>query len=78
MRHDLTQRECEILVLIADGLSDRRIARRLRLSLDTVHAHRDHLFLKTGCQNRVELTRWGITQGLVPTHWVKSDQQDDS
>lgn len=78
MRHDLTQRECEILVLIAGGLSDRQIARHLRLSPDTVHAHRDHLFLKTGCQNRVELTRWGIARGLVPTNWAKSEQQDDA
>jgi DNA-binding NarL/FixJ family response regulator len=48
----LTQREAEILALIADGLPDREIAARLFLSNHTVKTHISRIFAKTGSRDR--------------------------
>ena len=51
---DLTQREREVWALVARGLSNREIARRLSLSDNTVKFHVQHLFHKLGVKNRTE------------------------
>ncbi|MBI4421374.1 MAG: response regulator transcription factor [Gemmatimonadetes bacterium] len=50
----LTQREREVWELVARGLSNREIARRLELSGNTVKFHVQHLFHKLGVKNRTE------------------------
>jgi DNA-binding NarL/FixJ family response regulator len=78
MQHpSLSAAECEVLRLIAKGLSDRQIAAQLRKSLRTIHAHRDHLFDKTGSSNRVILTRFAISAGYVPFTWSDEDEDRD-
>ena len=47
---DLTQREAEVLRLIADGRSNREIARALFVSEATVKTHVNRIFAKTGSQ----------------------------
>jgi DNA-binding CsgD family transcriptional regulator len=55
---DLTPRESEILQLIAEGLSNPAIARRLTISVGTVKAHTANIYSKLGTNNRVQaLTR---------------------
>lgn len=49
----LTERELEILRLIANGLSNREIAETLTLEVGTVKAHNHHIFSKLGVSNRV-------------------------
>src|SRR5205085_6016698 len=51
---DLTQRERQVWALVARGLSNREIARRLILSDNTVKFHVQHLFHKLGVKNRTE------------------------
>jgi DNA-binding NarL/FixJ family response regulator len=51
---DLTQREREVWSLIAAGLSNGAIAKRLNLSANTVKFHVQHLFSKLGVKNRTE------------------------
>ena len=51
---DLTQREREVWALVARGLSNRDIAKRLTLSDNTVKFHVQHLFHKLGVKNRTE------------------------
>jgi DNA-binding NarL/FixJ family response regulator len=51
---DLTQREREVWSLIAAGLSNGAIAKRLSLSANTVKFHVQHLFSKLGVKNRTE------------------------
>ncbi|MBI4503430.1 MAG: response regulator transcription factor [Gemmatimonadetes bacterium] len=51
---DLTQREREVWALVARGLSNRDIARRLTLSDNTVKFHVQHLVHKLGVKNRTE------------------------
>jgi len=60
----LTDRETEILKLVAKGLSYRQIADRLVLSHRTVQNHVQNTLRKLQMHNRVELTRYAIEQGL--------------
>lgn len=60
----LTERETEVLRLVAKGLSYRQIAERLAISHRTVQNHVQHTLGKLQLHNRVELTRYAITRGL--------------
>jgi DNA-binding NarL/FixJ family response regulator len=60
----LTDRETEILRLVAKGLSSRQIAERLVISYRTVQNHVQNTLIKLQLHNRVELTRYAIEQGL--------------
>jgi len=60
----LTERETEVLRLVAKGLSYRQIAERLVLSHRTVQNHVQNTLTKLQLHNRVELTRYAIEQGL--------------
>jgi DNA-binding NarL/FixJ family response regulator len=61
----LTGREAEVLVLIADGLSNQEIARRLHVSTATVKTHINNLFAKTGLKDRAQAVRYAYAKGLV-------------
>ena len=60
----LTERETEVLKMVAKGLSYRQIAERLVLSHRTVQNHVQNTLIKLQMHNRVELTRYAIEQGL--------------
>lgn len=60
----LTERETEILRLVAKGLSAKQIATRLSVSHRTVENHVQATLRKLQLGNRVELTRYAIEQGL--------------
>jgi DNA-binding NarL/FixJ family response regulator len=64
MRPQLTERETEILKMVAKGMSYKQIAERLVLSHRTVQNHVQNTLRKLQMHNRVELTRWAIEQGL--------------
>ncbi|MFF8945538.1 response regulator [Streptomyces sp. NPDC014864] len=61
----LTVRETEVLELIADGLSNQEIARRLHVSTATVKTHINNLFAKTGLKDRAQAVRYAYAKGLV-------------
>jgi DNA-binding NarL/FixJ family response regulator len=52
--HNLTKRERQVLTLLADGLSNRRIAQDLFISEKTVSVHISHILAKLGVTNRTE------------------------
>ncbi|WP_428963700.1 response regulator [Micromonospora fluostatini] len=60
----LTDRETEVLRLVAKGMSYKQIAQRLGLSHRTVQNHVQNTLGKLHLHNRVELTRYAIEQGL--------------
>jgi len=60
----LTDRETEVLRMVAKGLSYRQIAERLVLSHRTVQNHVQNTLRKLQMHNRVELTRYAIEHGL--------------
>lgn len=61
----LTTRETEVLVLIAEGLSNQEIARRLHVSTATVKTHINNLFAKAGVKDRAQAVRYAYGKGLV-------------
>lgn len=61
----LTPREREILALIAQGLTNREIAERLTLSVNTVKTHRLHIYQKLDLHNRAALIQYAIRHGLL-------------
>lgn len=63
--HGLTARELEVLQLICDGLSNRAIAARLDLSVNTVAVHRANIMDRLGVHKTAELVVYAIQHGLV-------------
>ena len=61
----LTQREVEVLRLIAAGKSNREIGEELVISLNTVARHVSNIFSKTGSSNRTEAAAYANQRGLV-------------
>ncbi|MCZ0206896.1 response regulator transcription factor [Streptomyces sp. UMAF16] len=61
----LTTRESEVLVLIAEGLSNQQIARRLHVSTATVKTHINNLFAKAGLKDRAQAVRYAYSKGLA-------------
>jgi two-component system response regulator NreC len=62
---DLTEREVEVLRLIALGHTNAEIAQTLFLSVRTVESHRAHIQQKLGRSTRAELVRYALDHGLV-------------
>jgi two-component system response regulator NreC len=61
----LTTREREILQLIAEGNSSKKIAEALFISPKTVETHRTHIMDKLNIHNRTDLIKYAIRQGIV-------------
>ncbi|MDW3652365.1 MAG: response regulator transcription factor [Bacteroidia bacterium] len=61
----LTNREKEVLALIAQEFSNREIAEKLFISIRTVDAHRRNLLEKTGSKNAAGLTLFALKMGLI-------------
>ncbi|MDH5655379.1 MAG: LuxR C-terminal-related transcriptional regulator [Spirochaetia bacterium] len=61
----LSAREVEILQLIAEGLSNKEIAEKLGLALNTIKGHNRHLFDKLGVQRRTEAVAWAREAGML-------------
>jgi two-component system nitrate/nitrite response regulator NarL len=61
----LTAREREVLIHIADGLSNKEIASQLGVGVRTVETHRERIMKKLGIHSVAGLTKFAISQGLV-------------
>ena len=62
---DLTEREVEVLRLIALGYTNAEIGEQLYLCVRTVESHRAHIQQKLGLSTRAELVRYALDHGLV-------------
>jgi LuxR family transcriptional regulator, maltose regulon positive regulatory protein len=67
MLEPLTDRELEVLRLIAMGKSNQRIAHDLVVALETVKTHVTHILGKLGAANRTEAAARARQLGLIPT-----------
>jgi two-component system response regulator NreC len=65
-RYDLlTQREREVMKLLADGFSSKELAARLDLSAKTIEAHKYNLMRKLSIHNRADLVKYAIRKKVV-------------
>ena len=62
----LTERETEVLLLVASGLSNEAIAEELGIARRTVDTHLTRIFTKTGSRNRGDLALYALRHGFVP------------
>ena len=65
-RVELTERELEVLALLADGLANSDIAARLVVSVHTIRNHVANLSAKLGAHSKLEALSIAIRQGLLP------------
>lgn len=71
----LTAREEQVVALVADGLSNREVARELGLSVHTVKKYLFHIFDKLGISSRVELVLYAVSHGGTrQAEWVAGGQ----
>jgi len=61
----LSGREREVLQMLAEGKSSRKIAERLHVSVTTVDTHRKHIMDKLGFRTIAELTKYAVREGLT-------------
>lgn len=62
----LTQREREVLILVAEGYTNKNIAEKLFISERTVNCHRTSFMRKLSLRNASEVTLFAIQQGILP------------
>jgi DNA-binding NarL/FixJ family response regulator len=62
---ELTEREREVLILVATGLANKQIARRLGIAEKTVKAHLTSLFQRLGVSDRTQAALWAERHGLM-------------
>lgn len=61
----LTDREKQVLKLVAEGRSNKEVAALLNISVKTAMSHREHLMEKLHLHNRTELVRYALKQGVI-------------
>jgi len=61
----LTDREKQVLKLVAEGKSNKEVAEVLGISVKTAMSHREHVMEKLGTHNRTELVRFAIKRGVI-------------
>jgi two-component system response regulator NreC len=61
----LSERERQVLTLVAEGRTSQQIANQLYLSINTVQTHRAHIMEKLKLQNRAELIRYALRKGFI-------------
>lgn len=62
---ELTEREKELLQLVATGVTNREVARRLSISVNTVKVHLRNVYTKLGVESRTEATMVAVREGWV-------------
>lgn len=61
----LTSREREIIQLLAEGLGEKQIAYKLKISGNTVHVHRHNISLKLDIHKQTDLVRYAVKEGIA-------------
>jgi DNA-binding NarL/FixJ family response regulator len=61
----LTDREKQVLKLVAEGRSNKEVAELLGISVKTAMSHREHVMEKLGVHNRTELVRFALRKGVI-------------
>jgi DNA-binding NarL/FixJ family response regulator len=72
----LTEQECAVLVLLALGQRNARIADALSISIRTVENHLYHIFRKLGVSSRIEAALYALRNDLVSNSEMSGITQD--
>lgn len=69
--HDLSERERDVLILVAKGMANKEIADRLNISIHTVMSHRKNITHKTGIKSVAGLTVYALLNNLLDQNDVE-------
>lgn len=72
--HELTEREKQILNLIAQGLSNKSISRQLAIAVATVENHIHSIYEKLNISNRSQATAYAFQNGFVASENNKNEK----
>jgi DNA-binding CsgD family transcriptional regulator/N-acetylneuraminic acid mutarotase len=73
----LSERELEVLELVATGATNQQVARDLVISVNTVKVHLRNIFGKLGVESRMEASLYAIREGWIAVEGVESLAEDD-
>jgi DNA-binding NarL/FixJ family response regulator len=62
----LTDREKQVLKLVAEGMSNKEVASALGISVKTAMCHREHVMSKLDLHNRTDMVRFALQKGVIP------------
>jgi DNA-binding NarL/FixJ family response regulator len=74
----LTQREAQVLQLIAEGKANKQVASELKISIKTVEKHRQNLMKKLSIHDTAGLTRYAIAEGIVESSSQRTFDESSS
>jgi DNA-binding NarL/FixJ family response regulator len=63
--HSLSERELQVIELVASALTNQEISEKLEISKRTVDNHISNILTKTSTDNRVALVRWALQSGKI-------------
>ncbi len=66
--YPLTNRETEVLIMIAEGCTVKEVASRLRLEIKTIDSHKYRLMRKLDIHNKTDLIKYAIRENLIDLH----------
>lgn len=69
----LTQKEREVLILVAEGRTNKQIAKVQQVSIKTVEKHRSNFMRKLGLRNSAEVARYAVSRGLLAVMESRDD-----
>ena len=74
----LTERELEILQLVATGVTNREVAFRLDISVNTVKVHLRNIFTKLRAESRTEATMIAVQEGWVRVEGTQESEPEEA
>ena len=71
----LTEREKELLQLVATGVTNREVAQRLSISVNTVKVHLRNVYTKLGAESRTEATMVAAREGWIAVEGLEPERR---
>ncbi len=65
--HGLSEREEQVLMLLAKGFTNKEVAVKLNISVKTIETHKSRAMLKCGLRSRAEIVRYALSRGWLET-----------
>lgn len=65
LQHQLSPRETEVLIFLANGFTNKEVSNKLHISVKTVETHRSNIMKRLNLESRAELVRYALRNGYI-------------